>query len=622
MNAATGLAPGTVLAQRYEILREIGRGERSIVFEAHDSEREEQVSVKLLSPAAAIAHLTRDQLRRDSDALRAVDHPGIRKPRDLLEAGFATLIVADWIEGIDLGSRISMQGPLGPHEAGLIGRGIAEALAAAHAQGLLHRDVKPENILLPDSGGAVLTDFGCAPLDGQEAPLDEDGSARNDGFFSPEVAEGRYADARSDIYALGMSLYYALVGALPERTGPLGAPAPRADGFHPAGVRPDVPKWLDEIVARATCAEPAARIETAERLARALDEEGLPAGVGASREAYLVDCCILCREPGTLGRSVCPHCEDPKTSESDTLVMIAPPIARDPGEKERVKRLRGLTGAPSDERSIRRVANGKQPLVKLSRSQAQRVARRLGIQGFETRLVGADATWAELPDWLMTLALVPIGLGFALALMGNAVLFGVGVAGGLVLLPLGHSLLQHSPLIPDASRSRPSPALAQRVAEVMSEILGGEARKLLAEILRLGRDVSQQLESCPNGAEAAEALAAVCLSTCDAARELVALDPILDALMLHGEHRFEPPPGLLESRARLGTARSCLVQALLEATATLSATRSLETPDGEDIRAELKAIAARLGDEVEGQRLAVKEAFGLFPLRSTPVEQD
>ena len=411
MNAATGLAPGTVLAQRYEILREIGRGERSIVFEAHDSEREERVSVKLLSPPAAIAHLAREQLRRDSDALRAVDHPGIRKPRDLIEAGFATLIVADWIEGVDLTSRVSMRGPLGPHEAGRIGRGIAEALAASHAHGLLHRDVKPQNILLPDSGGTVLTDFGCAPVDGQEATLEEDSSARHGGFFSPAVAEGRYADARSDIYALGMSLYYALVGALPEQAGPLGPPAPRAEGFHPARVRPDVPKWLDEIVARATCAEPAARIETAERLARALDEEGLPAGVEASREAYLVDCCILCREPGTLGRSVCPHCEDSKASESDTLIMLVPPTPQDPGREERVRRLRGLTGAPSDERSVRRVANGKQPLVKLSRSQAQRVALRLGSQGFETRLVAADATWAELPDWLRPLALVPIGLG-------------------------------------------------------------------------------------------------------------------------------------------------------------------------------------------------------------------
>lgn len=617
MNAATGLAPGTLVARRYEIVREAGRGPRSIVFEARDTTCDRRLALKLLSPPAPIAHLVREQLRRDAEALRAVDHPGLLAPTDLIEAGFDTLVVRDWIDGLDLETRVAQCGPLSPHEAALIGRSVAEALSAVHARGMLHRDVKPANVLLPAAGGALLCDFGSGDLDGQEAPLEED-AEHTDGFVSPEVAERRYADARSDIYALGMTLYFGLVGELPPR-GPLGVPAPQADGFRPTRVRPDVPAWLDSIVARATCAQPSDRIETADRLARALDDQGLPAGVTETREAYLVDCCILCREPGTLGRSVCPHCEDPKASQPDTLMMLVPPSPPD-GDDEGVKKLRGLTGSPSDERAVRRVARGKQPLVKLSRPQAQRVARRLESHGFETRLIAADATWAELPDWLMTLALVPIGLGFALALMGDAVLFGVGVAGGLVLLPLGHSLLQHPPLIPDATGPRPSPRLAQRVAEVMPEIMAGEARRLLAEVLRLSRDVLLRLASAGGADRAGHSLEAVGLICCDAARELATLDPILDAFMLHGEHRFEPPPGLLESRARVNTARSCLVQGLLEATATLSSIRGLVVLDCEDIRAELETLLARLSHEVEAQRLAVKEAFSLFPLRSAPAD--
>lgn len=618
MNAATGLSPGTILAKRYEILREIGRGERSIVFEARDSHRDCRVAVKLLAPAVPIAHLIREQLHRDAEALRAVDHPGILMPIELLEAGFSTLIVTELVDGVDLGTRVSTQGPLSPHEVSVIGRSAAEALAAAHARGLLHRNVKPRNILLAETGEILLADLGCADFDGQETPLEEESSAYS-AFVSPELAGGRHADARADIYALGVTLYYALVGELPEEARNGGG---LAEGFHPAKARPDVPKWLDTIVARATCFEPGSRIETVDRMARALDEEGLPAGgAGAAREAYLADCCILCREPGTLGRSVCPHCEDPKHGESDTLIMLVPASPQAATEAERVRKLRGLTGAPSDERAVRRVARGKQPLVKLSRTQAQRVAQRLASLGFATRLVGVDATWSELPAWLITLALVPMGLGLARALVGDVVLFGVGIACGLALLPLGQSLLQHSPLIPDATGTRPPPALAARVAEVMSEILGGDARKLLSEILRLGRDVSVRLTGCSDSGAAAEKLSGVALSSCDAARELAVLDPLLEALMLHGEHRFEPPPGLLESRAGLSTARSRLVQGLLEATATLSAIRGIEILDLDEISADLQTVDLRLTEEVEAERLAVKQAFSLFPLRSTPNDE-
>ena len=101
MNVGTGLSPGTVLAGRYEIQSEIGRGERSIVFEALDTQRDRRVAVKLLSPLAAIAHLMREQLRRYSDELASVQHAGILKPIELLEAGLETLIVMEQAEGSD-----------------------------------------------------------------------------------------------------------------------------------------------------------------------------------------------------------------------------------------------------------------------------------------------------------------------------------------------------------------------------------------------------------------------------------------------------------------------------------------------------------------------------------------
>ena len=117
------------------------------------------------------------------------------------------------------------------------------------------------------------------------------------GYLAPEVIEGQIADPRSDVYALGMTLYFALVGHLPKGADANLPPTPLPAGQHPREKRADVPEWLDEIVARATCAEPGHRLETAERLARALSTRSLESRGEDASDGRALRVCVLCRRP-------------------------------------------------------------------------------------------------------------------------------------------------------------------------------------------------------------------------------------------------------------------------------------------------------------------------------------
>ena len=161
----------------------------------------------------------------------------------------------------------------------------------------------------------------------------------------------------------------------------------------------------------------------------------------------------------------------------------------------------------------------------------------------------------------------------------------------------------------------PPSALVRAVADAMPRLQVGQARKLLVEILRLGRDLWLRLCAGEASDGARSELAAALLCTCDAASELARQDGILDALQLHGERRNEPPPGLMESQALYHSARSRLVQALLECAASLSRLRAQELLEPEDERRALHAICFELREELESVSKVAEEAGQLFPGR-------
>ena len=233
-----------------------------------------EVALKLLVPPPAAAQVARERMRREVQAVRGLSHANIVAVFDFLEDGPWSFIVMEYVRGPDLQVRVGERGRLDADAAVRLGRDVAAALSAAHRRGILHRDVKPQNILLDPDGRARLTDFGSAKLDGQLGVTGSGTLAGTLAYTAPEVLAGRRGDARADVYALGLTLYYALTGE-PARPA-LATPAadPVAPGFRPRRVAPGVPAWLDDVVAHATAAAAEDRFPTAAALDEALARPG------------------------------------------------------------------------------------------------------------------------------------------------------------------------------------------------------------------------------------------------------------------------------------------------------------------------------------------------------------
>src|SRR5882724_10766904 len=317
----TYLTPGVVLQDRYEIADEIGRGGFSIVYRARDRRIGADVAIKLLVPPPAAARLARERLRREVQAVRQLSHPNVVAVYDVVDDGPWSFVVMEYVPGPDLAVRVRQRGPLDCDGAARVGRDITAALAAAHRRGILHRDVKPQNILLAPDGRARLTDFGSARLAGQETVTQTGGLVGTADYAAPEQLAGGRGDARADEYALGVTLYYALTGELPARASFRGAGAGR-DGHRPRRRRPEVPGWLDEVVGRATLPDPDDRFPAIALLADAL-ERGI-AGVdgGAAPVAADKGRCVLCHPPEPFGMGVCSACACRGAGGDDVLVFL------------------------------------------------------------------------------------------------------------------------------------------------------------------------------------------------------------------------------------------------------------------------------------------------------------
>jgi hypothetical protein len=353
-----------------------------------------------------------------------------------------------------------------------------------------------------------------------------------------------------------------------------------------------VPEWLDAVVARATRAQPRDRFATAQELCAALERRA--SGPGADPE--LLDVCVVCRQPGTLGRAVCPHCEDP-CSPDDTLLVLerAGSIAEC---EERAKLLAALSDQHAASPLLLWAAAGHLALVRVSDAQARRIAQRLAAHGLALRRIPAEQAWRAVPRWVERLALGLVGAALVAAVAGSAfwLVSLLGLAGALPAAAT--ALVERVTLLPRRAWPKAPPALVHDVQEVMPALESGEARHLLVDCLRLGRGIDERLARAEYSADGRgrRALAEALCSACAGARELATLDPLLTALQLHGPHRYEPPAGLLQCRGDVEQARAGLVQSLLLTTAALSQLRSQDVIDGSQCAAELAARAAELTD--------------------------
>ncbi len=200
------------LAGRYSIDREIGRGGMGIVYLAREVHLDRPVAIKLLPPERAADPDTRERFLREARLAAKLSHPNIIPIFAVDDSTDFVFYVMAYVEGETLAERVRTRGPLPSSEGARVLRDVAWALGHAHAQGLVHRDVKPDNIMIEASSGRVLvTDFGIAAVTSDQSTTGISGTPE---FMSPEQALGKPLDGRSDLYGLGATAFYALTGKL------------------------------------------------------------------------------------------------------------------------------------------------------------------------------------------------------------------------------------------------------------------------------------------------------------------------------------------------------------------------------------------------------------------------
>ena len=263
------------LAGEYSIQRELGRGGMGIVYLARDVQLDRDVAIKVLPTHMARTAESRERFVREARTAAGLSHPNIVPIHRVGEAGGFVFFVMSYVEGETLGERLRARGPLPPADTMRIMREVAWALAYAHGRGIVHRDVKPDNILLEaGTGRALVTDFGIAHVDTHDRPVTDPGKIMGTAhFMSPEQAASAPIDGRSDLYALGVVGYLAASGRLPFEASSVPALLVRQATEAPMSVlraAPGLPPALGAAIDRCLLRDPGARFSDGEAMAAAL----------------------------------------------------------------------------------------------------------------------------------------------------------------------------------------------------------------------------------------------------------------------------------------------------------------------------------------------------------------
>lgn len=287
---------GNVLGERYTLINIIGVGEYSVVFGAYDSSEDRTVALKILRPEFNDDPTVFERFTTEANVMSVISHPNIVKFYDSSLEGDLRYFVMEYIEGITLKKHILGKGALDVDEIIFLSRQILSALEAVHEKGIVHSDIKPQNVVLLPDGHVYLMDFGISKMQNLEAPS-EKGSNMLDSVFSdaptsdeenessefavgtvhyvsPEQAEGRPVDHQSDLYSFGVMLYEMTTGILPffgESAYRIALMHVRLQPLEPTRLDPSIPTGLEQIILRAMEKLPAARFATAREMREALD---------------------------------------------------------------------------------------------------------------------------------------------------------------------------------------------------------------------------------------------------------------------------------------------------------------------------------------------------------------
>lgn len=209
------LNTGIIFARRYEVIEELGKGGMGRVYKVFDKKIKEKVALKLLRPEISSDEETVERFSNELKYARKIIHKNVCRMFDLGEEEGTHYITMEYVSGEDLKSMIRMMGRMSPGQAVSITRQICEGLAEAHKLGVVHRDLKPQNIMIDREGNARIMDFGIARSLKAKGITDGGIIIGTPEYMSPEQVEGKEIDQRADIYALGVILYEMLIGRVP-----------------------------------------------------------------------------------------------------------------------------------------------------------------------------------------------------------------------------------------------------------------------------------------------------------------------------------------------------------------------------------------------------------------------
>lgn len=266
---------GRQLGNRYEIIEQLGGGGMAIVYKGRDNFLGRLVTIKVLRPEYSCDANFTFRFRREARAVASLSHPNIVSIYDVGQEDGIHYLVMEYVDGEDLKSIIRREGSLSPERAVAIAYQVLEALEHAHENGIVHRDIKPHNILITRSGRAKLTDFGIAREATAATVTQADTILGSVHYLSPEQARGEPAEPRSDLYSLGVVLYEMLTGTVPftgESPIAVALRHVQEDPEPPSRRNPAVLPALEEVVLRALQKKPSRRFSSAREMAESLKQ--------------------------------------------------------------------------------------------------------------------------------------------------------------------------------------------------------------------------------------------------------------------------------------------------------------------------------------------------------------
>ena len=265
---------GRLLDNRYEILEVLGTGGMAVVYKARCHRLNRLVAIKILKDDFTQDEEFRRRFQAESQAVAMLSHPNIVSVYDVSTAGGADYIVMELIDGITLKQYMEKKGVLNWKETLHFAIQIGKALEHAHSRGIVHRDIKPHNVMVLKNGSVKVTDFGIARVMSKSNTLTKEalGSVH---YISPEQAKGGRVDSRSDIYSLGVVMYEMMTGRPPyDGESPVAVAIQHINGkaSMPSTLNPNIPGGLEQIIMKAMSQEPARRYETAGAMLYDMDE--------------------------------------------------------------------------------------------------------------------------------------------------------------------------------------------------------------------------------------------------------------------------------------------------------------------------------------------------------------